>query len=166
MSGAKESKQFSRSISHLLKRSVQYSVHLFMESMGETGLTHRQFIVLQAADVHEGKSQSDLVKITGIDRSTLADLVARLIAQGYLQSRRTKEDARTNAVRLTPAGKRILRTAQSSADDVDKKLLSIMPSSDRKSAVESLSLLAVEMDKLDVVVPTKTATKVKLRRRA
>ncbi len=106
MSGTKESKQFSRSLSHLLKRSVQYSVHLYMEGVGKSGLTHRQFIVLQAADANEGKSQTDLVKITGIDRSTLADLVARLMSQGYLQRRRTKEDGRTNAVRLTPPAKR------------------------------------------------------------
>ena len=60
-------------------------------------------------DANDGKSQTELVKITGIDRSTLADLVARLMAQGYVQRRRTKEDARTNSVRLTPHGK---KTAQ------------------------------------------------------
>jgi MarR family transcriptional regulator, temperature-dependent positive regulator of motility len=166
MSGNKESKQFSKSFSHLLKRAVQFSVHLYMEDVGKSGLTHRQFIVLQAADANEGKSQTDLVKITGIDRSTLADLVARLMSQGYLQRRRTKEDGRTNAIRLTPAGKKALRGVQNGADDVDKQLLSLVASGDRKTLTDCLAVLAAEMDKVDSVEEeAKTGQKVKLKRR-
>jgi DNA-binding MarR family transcriptional regulator len=166
MSGAKESKQFSRSLSHLLKRAVQFSVHLYMEDVGKSGLTHRQFIVLQASDVNDGKSQTELVKITGIDRSTLADLVSRLMAQGYMQRRRTKEDGRTNAVRLTPAGKKVLKSAQSGAEDVDKRLLSLVSTSDRKVLLDALNVLASEMDQVDVAEPETVKRKVKLKRRS
>jgi DNA-binding MarR family transcriptional regulator len=166
MSGTKELKQLSRSFSHLLKRAVQYSVHAYMEEVGKSGLTHRQYTVLMAADAHDGKSQADLVKVTGIDRSTLADLVARLMSQGYLQRRRSKEDARTNSVRLTPAGKKVLRSAQGGADNVDKQLLSLVSASDRKTLIDCLSVFAAEMDKVDAEVPEKPAGKVRLRRRA
>lgn len=166
MSGSKDAKTFARSFSHLLKRAVQYSVHCYMEEAGKSGLTHRQFTVLLAADAHEGKSQTELVRITGIDRSTLADLVARLMAQGYVQRRRTKEDARTNSIKLTPMGKKALKSAQSGADDVDKKLLSLFSVAERKSLVDCLSLLASEMDKLEDAEEEKPApTKVKLKRR-
>jgi MarR family transcriptional regulator, temperature-dependent positive regulator of motility len=166
MSGIKESKQFSRSLSHLLKRAVQFSVHLYMDDAGKSGLTHRQYIVLQAADANDGKSQTELVKITGIDRSTLADLVARLMAQGYLQRKRSKDDARANAVRLTLAGKKALKGAQSGAEDVDKRLLSFVSSADRKPLIDCLATLAAEMDKIETTEPEKVATKVKLRRKA
>ena len=126
MSGNRDVKQLSRSLSHLLKRAVQYSIHLYMSETGKTGLTHRQFTVLLAADAHEGRSQTELVKMTGIDRSTLADLVARLMAQGYVQRRRTKDDARTNAIRLTPIGKKMLKQAQSGAEEVDRQLLATL----------------------------------------
>jgi MarR family transcriptional regulator, temperature-dependent positive regulator of motility len=165
MSGTKESKQFSRSVSHLLKRAVQFSVHLYMDGAGKSGLTHRQYIVLQAADAHDDKSQTELVKITGIDRSTLADLVARLMTQGYLQRKRSKEDARANAVRLTPAGKKALKSAQTGADDVDKRLLSFVPSSDRKPLIDCLAALAAELEKVEEDLPEKVQVKVKLRRR-
>ena len=166
MSGSKDAKPFARSFSHLLKRAVQYSVHCYMEEAGKSGLTHRQFTVLSAADAHDGKSQTELVRITGIDRSTLADLVARLMAQGYVQRRRTKEDARTNSIKLTPLGKKALKAAQSGADDVDKKMLSLFSAADRKTALENLTVLACEMDKLDSAEPEKPAqTKVKLKRR-
>jgi DNA-binding MarR family transcriptional regulator len=164
MSGPKDSKQFTRSFSHLLKRAVQYSVHLYMDEVGKSGLTHRQFTVLLAVDTHEGKSQTELVKITGIDRSTLADLVARLMAQGYLQRRRTKEDARTNAIRLTPIGKKMLKTAQSGAEDIDKQLLASFSAADRRTLVDCLSALATEMDKVDDKQPEAPPAKVKLRR--
>jgi DNA-binding MarR family transcriptional regulator len=137
-----------------------------MEEVGNSGLTHRQFTVLSAADAHDGKSQTELVRITGIDRSTLADLVARLMSQGYVQRRRTKEDARTNSIKLTPLGKKALKTAQSGAEDVDKKLLSLFSVSDRKVLIDSLASLASEMDKLDNAVPEKpTPVRVKLKRR-
>lgn len=167
MSGSKDQKQFARSFSHLLKRAVQYSVHRYMEEVGKSGLTHRQFTVLSAVDVHDGKSQTELVKITGIDRSTLADLVARLMAQGYVQRRRTKEDARTNSVRLTPVGKKMLKTAQSGAEDVDKNLLSMFSVADRKTVVDCLGQIAEAMDSVDdTEEPVKAPTKVKLRCRA
>ncbi|MCA0432059.1 MAG: MarR family winged helix-turn-helix transcriptional regulator [Proteobacteria bacterium] len=146
---------------------MQFSVHSYMLESGKSGLTHRQYTVLSAVDAHEGKSQTELVRITGIDRSTLADLVARLMAQGYLQRRRTKEDARMNAVKLTPVGKKALKTAQSAADDVDKKLLQLLSASDRKMMMDGLTLIAGEMDKIDSEQPVKPSNgKVKLKRRS
>jgi DNA-binding MarR family transcriptional regulator len=165
MTSVKETKQLTKSVSHLLKRAVQYSVHLYMDEVGKTGLTHRQFTVLLAADAHDGKSQTELVRVTGIDRSTLADLVARLMSQGYLQRRRAKDDARTNAIRLTPIGKKMLKQAQSGAEEVDKKLLSMVAASDRKTLTECLAALASEMDKVDSKEPEKVPVR-RVRKRA
>jgi DNA-binding MarR family transcriptional regulator len=166
MSGSKDAKTLSRSFSHLLKRAVQFSVHRFSEEVGKSGLTHRQFTVLAAVDAHDGKSQTELVKITGIDRSTLADMVARLMAQGLVQRRRTKEDARTNAVKLTPNGKKALKTAQTGADDVDRQLLSLFSGTDRKTVMDCLAEIASAMDKVDEAVEApKPSGKVKLKRR-
>ncbi len=162
----KDVKQFTRSPSHLLKRAAQYSNLIYMGEVGKSGLTHRQFTVLLAVDSNDGKSQTDLVKLTGIDRSTLADLVARLMAQGYLQRRRTKDDGRTNAIRITTIGKKMLKTALPGADEVDRLLLSLVPSSERKSFLDNLALLAAEMDKIEDGEPAKPTRKIKIRRRA
>lgn len=159
-------KQFSRSPSHLLKRAAQFSNHIYMSEVGKSGLTHRQFTVLLAVDSNDGKSQTDLVKVTGIDRSTLADLVARLLAQGYLQRRRTKDDGRTNAIRITAIGKKMLKTAQPGADEVDKQLLALVSGSDRKAFLDNLAVLASEMDKIEEKEPEKPARKLKVRKRA
>lgn len=166
MSSNKDAKQFTKSFSHLLKRAVQYSVHLYMNEVGKTGLTHRQFTVLSAVDINEGKSQTELVKITGIDRSTLADLVARLMAQGYLQRRRTKEDARANAIRLTLVGKKMLKSTQNGAEDIDKQLLSAFNAADRRVMMDCLATLATEMDKIDSGSDEPESPKARLRKKA
>jgi MarR family transcriptional regulator, temperature-dependent positive regulator of motility len=166
MSVNKEQKQFARSFSHLLKRSVQYSVHHYMDEVGKTGLTHRQFTVLSAVDSNEGKSQTELVKITGIDRSTLADLVSRLMAQGYLQRKRSKEDARTNAIRLTLVGKKMLKASQTGAEEIDKRMLAMFSANDRKVLLECLNTLSNEMDKVDDKQPEAEPTRIRLRRKA
>jgi DNA-binding MarR family transcriptional regulator len=137
-----------------------------MAEVGKSGLTHRQFTVLLAVDNNDGKSQTDLVKVTGIDRSTLADLVARLLAQGYLQRRRTKDDGRTNAIRITSIGKKMLKTAQPGADEVDRQLMSLIPTAERKSFLENVALLAAEMDKIEDKEPVKAGRKIKARKRA
>jgi DNA-binding MarR family transcriptional regulator len=114
--------------------------------VGRTGLTQRQYAVLIAAERNENASQIELVRLTGIDRSTLADLIARLTAQGYLQARRGRDDGRTNAVRLTAAGRRALRAAEPGAGEADKLVLSAIPARHRKAFLEALASLASQME--------------------
>ena len=94
-----------RSPSHLLHRALQLALDLYAAEFGGAGLTQRQFAVLAAVADHEGATQTDLVRLTGIDRSTLADMAARMIAKGLLERQRSLSDARANAVSLTEAGR-------------------------------------------------------------
>ena len=67
---------------HLLHRAGQRADELFSATMGESDLTPRQFAVLKTVAKSEDLSQTALVQQTGIDRSTLADIVRRLIKKG------------------------------------------------------------------------------------
>ncbi|MGH9810564.1 MAG: MarR family winged helix-turn-helix transcriptional regulator, partial [Terriglobia bacterium] len=96
--------------------------------MRDGDLTPRQLAVLVTVAQNEGLSQTGLVDRTGIDRSTLADIVRRLQKKGLIQRRRTKEDARAYAVKLTDEGKRVLRTAEPIARRVDDRILDALPS--------------------------------------
>ncbi|MCK9911289.1 MarR family transcriptional regulator, partial [Microbacteriaceae bacterium K1510] len=79
--------------------------------MAHGDLTPRQYAVLVAVAQNEGVSQTLLVEKTGVDRSTLADIVRRMLKKGLLQRRRTKEDARAYSVKLTDEGWRVLKAA-------------------------------------------------------
>lgn len=142
---------------HLLKRSAQYASNLFGEHVGSSELTQRQFTVLLAVAQNEGASQTQLVRATGIDRSTLADLVARLLKQGLLQRRRTREDGRTNAIKLSAAGKRALSAAQPGAVEVDTKIVDIIPVEAREMFLNALHVLSEAYDAQLLATDTKPA---------
>jgi DNA-binding MarR family transcriptional regulator len=136
----------SQSVTHLLHRVLQLALDFHAEAAGPHGLTQRQYTVLAAAGAAEGLSQSDLVRVTGIDRSTLADLVARMIAKGLLERERSATDARANTVRLSAGGRSALAEGGKPAARSDAKLLELLPSKKRESFVKTLTALAAAAD--------------------
>jgi DNA-binding MarR family transcriptional regulator len=136
----------SQSVTHLLHRVLQLALDYHAEASGPTGLTQRQYTVLAAAGASDGVSQSDLVRATGIDRSTLADLVARMIAKGLLERERSATDARANTVRLSDAGKAALADGGKPAAHSDARLLELLPPKKRESFVKTLTTLAATAD--------------------
>ena len=88
-----------------------------------------------------------LVERTGIDRSTLADIVGRLLGRGLIQRRRAKDDARAYAIKLTPQGAKALREAQPGATAADQKLLASLPPAKRQEFLESLNLIVTAIRK-------------------
>ncbi len=130
------------SLSHLLRRAQQFAYDQFVQQMGDSSITPRQFIVLFAVNEEEGLSQTDLVNRTGIDRSTLADMISRMIKNGLLARKRTAEDARANAVRLTAAGRRALNSSLPRAIVAEKALLDLLPKSVQADLIKGLTQLA------------------------
>ena len=59
-----------------------------------------------------------------------------------------------------------LAESEPGADEVDRQLLSLVPSPDRKSLLDNLSLLAAEMDKIEEKQPLVPIRKIKARKRA
>lgn len=133
--------QLERSPIHLLHRAGQCAGDIFQSEMGSGELTPRQFAVLVTVSQNEGLSQTHLVERTGIDRSTLADIVRRMLKKGLLQRRRTKEDARAYAVKLTEEGWRVLRAAEPMARRVDERLLAVLPAAQRDRFMQDLTTI-------------------------
>lgn len=131
-----------KSLSHLLRRTQQYAYDLFTQNLSKTDLTPRQFVVLLAVSEEEGLSQTDLVNRTGIDRSTLADMISRMIKRGLLARQRTAQDARANSVRLTAAGRKALNSAQPKASAAEETLLALIPKTVQKDLLRTLTQLS------------------------
>ena len=127
-----------RSPTHLVHRLAQCADNIFDTQTKEHDLTPRQVAVLTTVAENEGLSQTGIVDRTGIDRSTLADLVRRLKGRGLLERRRTKEDARAYAVKLTDQGRRVLRTIEPLAKKVDEHVLAVLPAKDRQNFISTL----------------------------
>ncbi len=134
---------------HLLRRAQQYANDLYSKEVGASGPTPRQFEVLFSVSQNEGLSQTDLVRATGIDRSTLADMIARMLKKGLLSRHRTKDDARANAVSITPSGRRMLSGALGSVNRSESATLTVLPSAQRSAFVKALSAYAAALDKME-----------------
>jgi DNA-binding MarR family transcriptional regulator len=146
---------------HLLRRAQQYAHDLYSKEVGTSGPTPRQFEVLSVVAKNEGLSQTDLVRHTGIDRSTLADMIARMIKKGLLTRKRTKEDARANAVSISAAGKRILKSADAKVNKSDRAVLSVLPKTQQAGFMKALKAYADALDSMEsaAAAPKKRATK-------
>lgn len=136
----------AESPSHLMHRVLQLALDIYAEEAGPDGLTQRQFAVLEAVSARSGLTQTDLVKATGIDRSTLADLVARMTSKGLLERERSALDARAKAVRLSPEGEAALIAARPRVEAADKRILALLPKAKREGFLDLLTSLTDAAD--------------------
>lgn len=131
-----------QSPSHLLHRAQQFAALQSAEALAEAGITLRQFSVLAAVSENEGASQSRLVDETGIDRSTLADMVQRMERGGFIKRTASKEDARAKAVSLTAKGRRVLEKTSPAVQSADTQLLETLPKNRRTALISILGALS------------------------
>lgn len=160
----------SDSPGHLLRRAQQYAFDLFSKEIGDSRLTPRQFAVLLTVQQNEGLSQTDLVRRTGIDRSTLADMISRLIKRKLLSRTRTKADARANSVRITAAGRKEVNSHSAKVKRAETKIMGPLAASKRKDFMNALKAIAAAADALEAAdakpAKKKTAKKKTAKRKA
>jgi len=143
---ARRAAPLMQSPSHLMHRGLQLALDIYAEELGADGVTQRQYAVLEATSIGAGLTQTDLVRATGIDRSTLADLVARMTAKGLLERERSALDARAKVVRLSPAGLTALEAARPRVEAADKRIMALLPKAKRDGFIALLGELGAAAD--------------------
>lgn len=161
--------RLSQSPSHLLRRAEQFAADLFARSELHDGVTLRQTVLMASIGEAEGASQSDLVRTTGVDRSTLAEMMARMEKRGLIARAAAADDGRAKSVRLTAAGRRTLNDALPAIRAVDRALMMALPAGQRGAFQAILSGLAESADRqlaamADAPPPPKKAARKKAAR--
>ena len=151
--------------SHLIRRCQQYFADLYATEAGASNPTPHQFTVLAALHHNPGASQTALVQITGIDRSTLAEMARRMVDKQLLSRERTEEDQRANAVAITASGRKALRSARLAASRAERALLDPLPASDRAKFIKLLAQIAAAAEAHVVNGHAKSQRKAARRRR-
>jgi DNA-binding MarR family transcriptional regulator len=123
---------------HLLHRAGQRAEDMFSRGLEGQVMTIRQFIVLSIVAGEENLSQNSICDRTGIDRSTMADIVKRLVLRGWLVRRRSRRDARMYAIRLSDTGRAELERATPIAQHVENGLLSALTARQRADLASGL----------------------------
>lgn len=128
------------SIMHLMHRAAQGTDALFGKKA--KGLTPRQFVVLDTLQKMGTASQTDLVRKTGIDRSTMADVIQRLMGKNLVHRKRSVMDARAYEVTLTTKAQKMLDELRAAVEEIDQIILDAVPERERKGFVSGLHTLA------------------------
>jgi DNA-binding MarR family transcriptional regulator len=123
---------------YLLRRLHQIHYALFFEECAEFDITPVQYGLLTTLSLNPDLDQNSLGRELGIDRTNVADVLARLARRGLLERRRGKEDKRTVLTRLTPEGQHITENMYAAMQRAQKRLLSPLPAGERKAFIDTL----------------------------
>lgn len=99
-------------------------------------------------DRHEGINQKDLGGFTGIDLSTLSDLVRRMQSRGLIQRERSYQDGRAYILRLTDRGRDLMVRAEPKMKDIETRLLAPLSQSQRSEFILALSMIALNLENM------------------
>ena len=125
---------------HNIRRLHQISVGIFLQELGDLGITPVQYAALQTVANHPGIDQRTLARTIALDASTTGGVVDRMESRGWLERRTSPEDRRSRQLVLTDAGVALLSDAVPAMLRAQDHILA--PLSDRQRA-EFMKLLCL-----------------------
>lgn len=128
----------------LIRRAHQRAEAIFTARCED--VTPMQFDVLAATSVRQPATQTDIVNATGIDRSTLSDIMERLVAKGYIVRKRDPDDRRAYRVRLSRHAMSRLPHLWKIAVQTDEELTACLSKVERIDLHDMLSRVVTRSD--------------------
>jgi MarR family transcriptional regulator, lower aerobic nicotinate degradation pathway regulator len=125
-----------------LRRIVRYLRVSDREVQIACGLSVAQLFVLIQVGETPALSMADLADRTLTDQSSVSTVVARLVDRGYLARKQSAGDRRRAELRLTAAGKRVVRSAPPVPQVAIISAIRALPAVRRAELVRSLESLA------------------------
>jgi DNA-binding MarR family transcriptional regulator len=111
---------FETSLGPWLGKTMKMVDHYLQEAFnaGKIDITKEQMIVLKRLHEQDGINQNELAIQTYRDKSSLARLLSKMEAKGYIKREVGKMDKRNKRVYLTPYGKEIFESTRPIIKDV------------------------------------------------
>ncbi|TXS38481.1 MarR family winged helix-turn-helix transcriptional regulator [Streptomyces sp. OR43] len=128
-------------IGHLIRRAEQVHTALWSEHVSRE-ITSQKFAVLNALSRDPGIDQRTVGRRTSLDRSTVNQMVRRLVDQNLVSQERDDDDRRRTLLSLTDEGAELLDSLIAPAERVNALLLGSLPEGERARAVDILTTLA------------------------
>ncbi|MGQ0455436.1 MAG: MarR family winged helix-turn-helix transcriptional regulator [Hyphomicrobium sp.] len=129
------------SIVDLLHRALQTVEGVYYREAGPSSLTVRQHAIVTAIHGDARLSQADICALIGIDRSTVAEVMRRLVQKGLVLRRRTREDARRYELKLTAKGQAALSASQIASNRTEGRISAYLGPDDRQRLADLLRRL-------------------------
>lgn len=129
---------------HLLRRCHQRSQEIFVRNVGDD-VTRQQVALLVALSQSPGASQRDLAEATGIDKSTLQEMLGRMVSRGWMTRERDDRDGRAWVLQITAQGRDLLLERMAAFAATQRDILAPLAEADRAIFISMLrTLIGVE----------------------
>jgi DNA-binding MarR family transcriptional regulator len=125
---------------HLLRRALQVMNLLWAEEVSKT-ITSPQFAALNALHREPNIDQRTLGELISLDRSTMADVVARLTKSGTIEWSRDAQDGRRKTIRLTAKGARTRQELIPRTHRMTNRLITALECEDQEKLLSLLTLI-------------------------
>jgi DNA-binding MarR family transcriptional regulator len=129
---------------HVIRRLHQISVGIFLQEVGELGVTPLQYAALQVVRNQPGTDQRTLARSIALDASTTGGVVDRLEARGWLERRMSPEDRRARLLYLTPAGAQALAETVPAMLRAQEQILAPLTARQRTEFMRLLQVLVTQ----------------------
>ena len=125
---------------HLARRFQQIAVAVFHAEVGAAGcdLTPVQFAALTKIAAEPGLDQATLAGLIAYDRTTIGGVVDRLVEKGFVAREISAKDRRARELRITKAGRDMLKRIAPAVEETQRILLSGLS---EKEAAQFMKLL-------------------------
>jgi DNA-binding MarR family transcriptional regulator len=125
----------------LIRRLHQIHLSLFAEECASFNVTPVQYSILTAVDAQPGLEQALLAKEVGVDRATLANVVARLASRNLVRRVQGQRDRRLKHVYPTASGQRLLAQIERPARRAHDRTIDALKPRDRSRFIKTLKFL-------------------------
>ncbi len=123
---------------HLMRRALQ-AMNLLWDHEVSHVITSPQFAALNALYGEAAIDQRTLGERISLDRSTMAEVVARLSARGLINTARDSHDGRRKTIRLTPKGVTTLEHLIPRTHEMTRKLVGALDAKDQEELLRLLT---------------------------
>jgi DNA-binding MarR family transcriptional regulator len=143
---------------HLIRRCQQIAVALFIEEAAAAGfdVTPVQYAALVAIQNHPGIEATTLSALIAYDRSTLGDVIERLVGKALIARTPDTADRRVKRLSVTRAGARLAAAIEPAVERAQARILAPLAPSDRKRFLALLGQL-VDINNLHSRAPRRAA---------
>jgi DNA-binding MarR family transcriptional regulator len=126
---------------HLIRRSQQIAVALFVEETASFGVTPVQYAALVAIGEQPGIDATRLSQLIAFDRSTIGNVLERLEGRGLVARKSGAQDRRVKLLRLTRRGARLVARIEKAVERAQERILAPLPPAERRLFMALLTRL-------------------------
>ena len=125
----------------LLRRAHQISASIFESACANVDLTQAQYGALTVLASAPGMDQSRLARALAFDKVTVLRVLRGLEARGLVTREMSQTNRRQMVVRLTPAGKRLLKQAEKPVQEAYARLMAPLAARERQAFIQLLQAM-------------------------